>query len=139
VDSTGFGTQCFYRHYSAKYGREQNTRDFLKLHAMVGTKTNVVTAAHIGDRNSSDTLLLPKLTIATAEHFNVQEVTADKGYSSVHNVATVTSIGAAPYVAFTANAKGNNKSPLWNKLFHYFQMNRDEFMTHYHTRSNVES
>ena len=51
----------------------------------------------------------------------------------------IVSVGAEPFVAFTANAKGNSKSPLWNKLFHYFQMNRDEFLTQYHRRSNVES
>lgn len=139
ADSTGFGTQCFYRHFSAKYGREQNSRDFLKLHAMVGTKTNVVTTAHVGDRNSSDMTLLPKLTIETAEHFDMKEISADKGYSSTHNVATIASVGAAPYIAFKVTATGNNKSPLWNKVFHYFQMNRDEYLSHYHQRSNVES
>ena len=139
VDSTGFGTQCFYRHFSAKYGREQNTRDYIKLHAMVGTKTNVVTRAHVGDRNSADSPLLPKLAVPTAEYFDIAEVSADKGYSSAHNVATIASFGAQPFVAFTDNARGNNKSPLWNKLFHYFQMNREEFLSHYHARSNVES
>src|SRR5207248_2082711 len=38
VDSTGFGTQNFYRHYTAKYGHDQYSRDYLKLHVMVGTK-----------------------------------------------------------------------------------------------------
>lgn len=28
---------------------------------------------------------------------------------------------------------------LWRKMFHYFQMNQEEFLTHYHKRSNVES
>src|SRR5437868_2799968 len=46
VDSTGFGTQCFYRHFSAKYGgHDQYSRDYLKLHALIGTKTNVVASA----------------------------------------------------------------------------------------------
>ena len=37
VDSTGFGTQCFYRHFSAKCGRELSRRNYLKVHAIVGT------------------------------------------------------------------------------------------------------
>lgn len=61
VDSTGFGTQSFYRHFSAKYGHDQISRNYLKLHAMVGTKTNVITAAAVTDRNVNDSPLLPEL------------------------------------------------------------------------------
>lgn len=28
---------------------------------------------------------------------------------------------------------------MWNNLFHYFQFKRDEFLAHYHKRSNVET
>ncbi len=35
---TGFGTQDFFRHYTAKYGRELNQRDYMKLHPLIGTK-----------------------------------------------------------------------------------------------------
>jgi transposase len=31
------------------------------------------------------------------------------------------------------------KSATWNRLFHFFQFQRDEFLAHYHKRSNVES
>ena len=27
----------------------------------------------------------------------------------------------------------------WGKIYHYFQFRREEFLTHYHKRSNVES
>ena len=30
-------------------------------------------------------------------------------------------------------------SPIWKKMYRYFQLNKDEFMEHYHKRSNVES
>jgi len=54
VDSTGFGVQRFYRHYSAKYGHEQYARDYLKLHALIGTETNVIAAATVTDRDQHD-------------------------------------------------------------------------------------
>ena len=127
VDSTGFGTQCFYRHYNAKYGHDQYSRDYLKLHAMIGTKTNVVAAAYVSDRDTHDSPTLPQLAETTAQHFNVEQISADKGYSSHRNVEAITALGAQPFVAFNGNARGTSKSPLWNKLFHYFQMNRDEF------------
>jgi transposase len=28
---------------------------------------------------------------------------------------------------------------MWEKMYHYFQFRRDEFLAHYHRRSNVES
>jgi transposase len=28
---------------------------------------------------------------------------------------------------------------LWSKLWHYYHLNRDEFLAHYHLRSNAES
>ena len=40
---------------------------------------------------------------------------------------------------FKKNATGGWGSPLYKKLFHFFQMNRDEFLPRYHKRSNVES
>jgi transposase len=139
VDSTGFGTQQFYRHYSAKYGHDQYSRNYLKLHAMVGTKTNVITAAHVSDRDANDSPILPGLLAASAQHFNVEQVSADKGYSSYENIGAIVNVGAAPFVAFKTNACASGKSPLWDKMFHYFQLNRDEFLTQYHRRSNVES
>jgi transposase len=139
IDSTGFGTQCFYRHYNAKYGHDQYSRDYLKLHAMIGTKTNVVAVASVTDRDTHDAPLLPRLTQTAAEHFTVEQISADKGYSSHRNVEAIDSVGATPFVAFNGNAKGNSKSALWNKLFHFFQFNRDEFLASYHRRSNAES
>jgi transposase len=69
----------------------------------------------------------------------VEQVSADKGYSSHANVEAITALGAKPLVAFTANTRGNSKLSIWNNAFHYFQMNREEFLALYHRRSNVES
>ncbi|MGH9254296.1 MAG: transposase, partial [Vicinamibacterales bacterium] len=115
------------------------SREFMKLHAMVGTKTNVVTACHVSDGHTNDSPLLPDLLNATAANFTVREVSADKGYSSHENIGTIVGFGAAPLVAFKSNAVGYSKSPLWNRAFHYFEMNRDEFLARYHRRSNAES
>jgi hypothetical protein len=45
VDSTGFGTQNSIRPFSGKYGHDEEWRDYLKLHVLVGTKTHVITPA----------------------------------------------------------------------------------------------
>lgn len=139
VDSTGFGLQSFYRHYSAKYGHEQNYRDFLKLHAIVGAKTNVIAACEVTDRSVHDSPMMRGLVETVGQHFNVSLVSADKAYSALHNLQAIEQIGAKPYIPFKSNTRERKDSALWNKLFHFFQFSRDEFLAKYHTRSNVES
>ena len=138
VDSTGFGTQSFYRHFSAKYGRDITRRSYLKVHAMIGTRTNVVTAVAVTDEHTGDSPMLAPLVTETASHFNVERVTADKAYGSIFNFNLIESLGATPYVPFKSNAVVG-KSATWNRLFHFFQFHRDEFLAQYHKRSNVES
>jgi transposase len=139
VDSTGFGTQNFYRHFSAKYGRDKERRAFVKMHAVVGTLTNVVTAVSVTDAHVGDSPMLGPLMTETAANFNVQSVSADKAYGSVFNLGLVESLGATPYMPFKTNAVASNRSPTWNRLFHFFQFQREEFMKHYHQRSNAEA
>ena len=145
VDSTGFGTQQYYRHVAAKYGREKFTQDWLKLHVLVGVKTHTIASCVITDRDGSDSPQFKPLVQDAATIFDMKEITADKAYSGYDNLELVESIGATPYVPFKVNAvavarsKRRKPSKTWARLFHFFQLNRDEFLAHYHQRSNVES
>lgn len=139
VDSTGFGTSGFFRYYSMKYGREQQVRDWLKVHVAVGVKTNVVTSVEVSDRTSPDDLHFPTLVEETAENFTIREVSADKAYSSNRSLGLVDRLGGTPFIPFKNHSRGDGKNPLWNKLFHFFSLNREEFEAHYHKRSNVEA
>ena len=42
------------------------------------------------------------------------------------------------YIAFKSNATGA-VGGVFQKMFHFYQYNRDEFLRRYHKRSNVES
>lgn len=143
VDSTGFGTQSFYRHYSAKYGHDQYSRNYVKLHALVGTKTNVIAAANVTDRDRHDSPEFAPLVAEGAKTFTMTEVSADKAYISHRNLAAVVAVGAEPFIPFKRGMKENagtdSKSVLWNKLFHLYNYRTDEFLPHYHKRSNAES
>src|SRR5580704_6377949 len=44
VDSTGFTTSRFERWYDHKWGKERSRNVWVKLHAMTGVRTNIVTA-----------------------------------------------------------------------------------------------
>lgn len=138
VDSTGFTTSRFVRWFDHKYGVTRQEHDWVKCHLMCGVKTNIVTAVEIHDRDASDTKILPSLVDTTSKNFNMAEVSADKGYSSVNNTNVIAEHGAMPFIAFKSIHNGAGGG-LWQKMFHYFQYNREEFLAHYHKRSNVES
>jgi len=86
----------------------------------------------------TDGVQLPKLLGTTAQRFTVKEVSADLAYSTNTNLAEVDALGASPMIPFKRNAVATSGG-LWSKMFHYFQFHRQEFLSRYHLRSNVES
>jgi hypothetical protein len=54
VDSSGFSTGQFMRWLDVKYGEKEDRRQWLKLHLMIGVKTNVVTSVEVSDGYSND-------------------------------------------------------------------------------------
>jgi transposase len=138
VDSSGFSTCQYVRWFNAKYGKEVDNHDWIKMHLMTGVKTNVVTSVEISGRHTHDSPMLPQLVNDTAKNFTINEVSADKGYSSRENHDAIATVGATPYIAFKANATGA-VGGLFEKMFHYYSFNRDSFLNQYHKRSNVET
>jgi hypothetical protein len=63
-------------------------------------------------------------------------VSADKGYASLNNYKVIQDHGAVPYIAFKGIHTGRGAG-LWRRMYHYWQFNREEFLRHYHKRSNV--
>jgi transposase len=138
-DSSGFSTSRFVRWYDEKYGVTRSGKDWVKVHIMCGVKTNVVTAIEILDKNAGDSPQLPSLVSTTAENFTVKEVSLDKAYLSNDNLALIAGFGAAPFIPFKSNSTAGESGSLWEKMFHFFQFQREDFLKHYHQRSNVES
>jgi len=142
IDSTGFtSTQLVGLWQQEKYGahKVQRQHDWVKVHAVCGVKTNVITAIEATQKNTQDSPFFAPLIGQTAEHFNVARVMGDKAYSSYANLELTVSKGAEPFIPFKSYAKGTSPSQTWNRLFAYFILNRDEFLKAYHKRSNVES
>ncbi len=139
ADASGFSTVGYVRWFNARYGKEQDNHDWLKLHIMCGVKTNIVTSVEISKRYSHDSLYFKPLLEQTARNFAMAEVSADKGYSSRENLRLVKQHDAVPYIAFKDNARGDGKCAVWNQVFHYYSLHQEEFFAYYHKRSNVES
>jgi transposase len=140
IDSTGFGSSRFQRWFSFKHGRDVKYKEWVKCHFMTGIKSNIVTSVKITTGFNPDSPQLPELVSKTAENFDMEEVSADKAYSGRDNMDTIAENGAMPYIPFRKNAVGRPKgSVIWKKMYHYFMLNNEHFLEHYHKRSNAET
>ena len=152
-DSTGMQTTSFGAWREEKYG-EKRQHLWLKAHALAGTKTHIVAAVSVTDKDGGDNPQFePLIRQAKEAGLPLKEVYADKAYSARLNYALAEELGFDLYVPFKSNAtakvtsQGSNRgegrhsthSVLWRKAFLFFQMHREEFEAKYHARSNVES
>lgn len=139
VDSTGFGTSIFQRWHSFKYGKEVTSRKWIKCHFITGVKTNIIPSVKITSEFDNDCPQLTELINKTAENFEMEEVSGDKAYLSKENLEVIDEIGAKPYIPFKQNSQPKGNGILWKKMFYYFMLKNEEFLQHYHKRSNAES
>ena len=141
VDSSGFSTSRFIRWFNKKYGKEVDNREWVKVHLMCGVRTKIVTSVEVSGWTAHDTNYFIPLVQATAEHFGLGNVLADKAYLSHKNLRVVEAVGGTPFVPFKSNTVEPTKEadPIWARMYYYFMYNRLTFMEHYHMRSNVES
>src|SRR5262252_8482059 len=75
----------------------------------------------------------------TVKYCQMQEVSADKVYLSHKNLQAVAQTHATPFIPFKANTMVPKNNTIWSEMSHYFMYNREEFLAHYHKRSNVET
>ncbi len=143
VDSSGFTSTTYNRWFDHKWGKERSEAKWVKAHLICGVKTHVVTSAEVTATETADSPQLPQLVNATAKTFDINEVSADKAYSSKSNLNAVVAVNGTPYIPFKSYSQGSQGhkpySELWQRMWHYYNFNRDAFLTHYHKRSNIET
>lgn len=140
VDSTGFSTSQFARWFHFKYGKERNDHVWLKAHVMCGVKTNIVTSVEITNSLRNDSTQFKELVSRTAENFTLREVSADKAYSSRLNLKHVSDLGGTPYIPFRKHTTSRAaRVAIWHNMWYMYNLHKEEFMQHYHKRSNVET
>ncbi|HEY2786582.1 MAG TPA: transposase [Fimbriiglobus sp.] len=139
VDSTGFSSTRYSRWFDHKYGKPCKEAHWVKTHAMVGVKTNVITSVTIVGEHTHDSTQLPGLVESTAKRFTIREVSGDAAYAASSNFKAVDDAGGVFYPAFRGNTKALTVNNLFSKAFHQFKLNEEEYQSHYHKRSNVES
>ena len=138
-DASGFSTVMAFAWNKCKRSHFDRKK-FKKAHVMCGVKTNVITHIEVTDGYVHDTLMFENLVKKTAINFDMREVSADKGYSTEKNLDIVTKHGAIPFIVFKKNARiSEDKMLIWRIMLRYFKNHKEDFMEHYHKRSNVET
>ena len=139
VDSSGFSTCRFVRWFNKKYGKEVDNREWVKVHLMCGVNTHIVTSVDISGYEANDTTYFIPLIEQTVQNFRIAKISADKGYLAHDNLTAVEAINAIPFIPFKSNTLPTTEDSAWGRMYHYFMLKRDEFLTNYHRRSNIES
>ncbi len=141
IDSSGFRTTTFNEYHEHKHSVRRE-HHWLKVHICTGVRTNIITGIEIShNEHAGDSPQFQPLIEQTAsDGFNVREVSADAAYSSRKNYEVVKELGGQAYIPFKSHATPTHRgSRLWRKMLAYFQYHKEEFMSHYHKRSNVET
>ena len=140
ADATGFSCARFGRWFDVRTQKDSKKRIWRKCHAVCGVLTNVVTSVEITQGNVHDSTQFQDLIENTSKNFNIKELSADKAYSSRDNMGCVVQVGGIPYIPFKSNASGKSGGSLiWGQMYKKFQTQQEDFMKHYHKRSNIES
>ena len=71
-----------------------------------------------------------------AANFRMARVSADKAYSSRTSLSTIRYHGAEPFIPFKKNARTFGLD-VWGRAHQFFLENREQFLLHYHQRSNA--
>ena len=103
IDSSGFGSSKFERWFDQKYGVTKQKCVWVKTHIACGTKTNIVTAVRILDKDAADCPQFVPLVRETNQSFTIGEVSADKAYLSLENFEEVANMGGQAFIAFKSN------------------------------------
>ncbi len=140
IDSSGFSGCRFDRWFIEKHGNQvhKSEHTWVKAHVCCGTKTQIVCAAVVLEKNSADCPQFAGLTKTTTQGGMIGEMSADKAYLSAENVEAIVAAGGVPFIAPKTNTTGGIGG-LFEKMVHYFKYRRDEFLQHYHRRSNIET
>ena len=118
---------------------------WLKLHLMVGVKTNIVTSVEVSDGYAHDYPFFKGLVDRTADAgFKMKEVSADKGYLGGRicwqHCSTARSLTfRLSQTQYRTHAAVMAQSRNYGPACIFYALNRAEFLQHYHKRSNVET
>lgn len=138
VDGSGFSSSRFERWYSVKHQRVKSEQRWVKAHVITGTTTHVITSAVVGEQDSGEPQHFGPLVKKTSENFVIRQVSGDKNYTNTESFQVVEDCGGTAYLAFKVNTTGGIGG-IYERMYHLFCLNKEDYLHHYHRRSNIES
>ena len=143
IDSTGLSISntVAWSHARHKDTKLLQSKNWVKVHCCIGTRTNIITSVVITDKTSHDSKHFVSLIENTSRNFEVREVSADAAYSNNRNLDFTTMKNIGTFIPFKDKTSFNNKrsTGAWHRLYHFFQFNRAEFLQSYGKRNNAET
>lgn len=140
VDSSGFSTTMYSSWFEHKWISQDKRKIWRKAHVMSGVKTNIISSVEVTPSKVADSSMFGNLVNDTAKYFTMKEVTADKAYSSRNNLKVVYNNHGTPFIPFKKNVTNHSRGAyIWLEMHRLFVNHYEEFMQHYHVRSNAET
>ncbi len=142
IDATGFSTSRYKTFFNMKHKGEGRWRQYRKCHAVCGCKTNIISAVEITQGYVNDQVMFKPLVEDTARNFKIRDFCADKGYLSSKHFEQIKNLGGQAYIPFKKNTSGrcsDNSRSYFKTAFKFFKEHQEEYLNHYHKRSNIES
>ena len=144
IDSTGFGTSRYRTFFNMKHNGEGKWKEFRKCHAVCGVKTNIITSVDITGGYVNDQTRFIPLAKDTARNFKIRDFSGDKGYLAGKHFALIKDLGGQAFIPFKSNTTANSHSKskyksYFKQAYRFFRDHKEEYLTHYHRRSNIES
>ena len=100
-DTTGFTTCQHERWYDHKWGRERSRNKWVKLHAMTGVRTNIITAVEMTDGHAHDSRFIAPTIAATAGELHDAEDHRRQGVLESRAIlSTIEKVGTTPFIPF---------------------------------------
>ncbi len=78
----------------------------------------------------------------TNRNFKIRDFCADKGYLSAKHFELIKDFGGQAFIPFKKNTSGrgaSNGRSYFKSAFKFFKAHKEEYLKHYHKRSNIES
>ncbi len=142
IDATGFSTSRYITYHGMKHGKQSRWKAYRKCHAVCGVKTNIITSIDVTEGAVNDQVMFKPLADDTARNFKIRDFCADKGYLSGEHFAQIKELGGQAFIPFKKNSTGHRSKTdrgSFKCAFRFFKEHREEYLSHYHKRSNIES
>lgn len=138
IDGSGFGAPGT-RWVQVRLDKKKH-KDYVKLHVIIGIESHAILGAIVTPANANDSPQFVPLLKAAADEFNLKEVTADAAYPSRENATVAHILGIKPYIDLKRSTRLDvYGSHPWDKMVCSFRDYTQDYLYHYHNRSQVEA